>query len=106
MMFLRRGAVATLAATILGLAFNGCAKKTESIEDVRTAIQAQVDKNLAAGSARDSAAFWSIFTDDYSYRGYDGRLVQREEAAQYFGQNLRRQLDLKEETKVYIDSLR
>jgi len=73
---------------------------------VRTAIQAQIDKNLAAGAARDSAAFWSIFTDDYSYRGYDGRVVQREEAAQYFGQNLRRQLDLKEETKVYIDSLR
>ena len=100
-----RAALAALAAT-LGLAIGGCAKKTESVEDVRTAIQAQIDKNLAAGAARDSAAFWSIFTADYSYRGYDGRVVEREEAAQSYGQSLARQLSLKEETKVYIDSLR
>ncbi|HMI32435.1 MAG TPA: DUF4440 domain-containing protein [Candidatus Limnocylindrales bacterium] len=111
MMILRRHpitrrAVAGLLAAILGLAFGGCAKKTESIEEVRTAIQAQIDKNLAAGAARDSAAFWSIFTDDYSYRGYDGRVVERAEAAQSYGQSLTRQLALKEETKVYIDSLR
>ena len=104
---IRRRAAILLAAATLGLSLGGCAKKkTESVEDVRTAIQAQIDKNLAAGAARDSAAFWSIFTDDYSYRGYDGRVVQREEAVQNFGQSFARQLALKEETKVYIDSLR
>jgi len=106
-MLLRRRAAILLAVALLGLSFGGCAKKkTESVEEVRTAIQAQIDKNLAAGAARDSAAFWSIFTEDYSYRGFDGRIVQRDEAVQYFGQSLQRQLGLKEETKVYIDSLR
>lgn len=96
-----------LAAVALCVAIGfGCAKKKETnVEDVRAMIQGQIDKNLSAGAAGDSAAFWSIFTDDYSYRGYDGRTVLREEAARGFTQSHSSQLPMSPETKIVIDSI-
>ncbi len=93
-------AILALAPALL----SGCAR-TERVEDVRAAIRTQIDKNLTARGARDSAAFWSIFTDDYSYREYDGRILPREEAARSFPQSVAGEVSVSPETKVSIDSL-
>jgi tetratricopeptide (TPR) repeat protein len=99
--------LAAVAAVALCAAIgSGCTtKKQTSVEDVRAMIQGQIDKNLSAGAAGDSAAFWSIFTDDYSYRGYDGRIVHREEAARGFRENHATQLPMSPETRIVIDSI-
>lgn len=81
----------------------GCGRSRT--ETVRNEIQAQIDKNLAARAARDSAAFWSIFTDDYRYRSYDGEIVTREDAARGFLQSLASEVPGSTRTRITIDSL-
>lgn len=92
-----------LAAAVAGLALaSGCSSRADR---ARTAIQAQIDKNLKARAARDSATFWSIFTPDYRYRAYDGQVVTREDVASGFLQSLEGELEVRPETKITIDSL-
>lgn len=92
-----------LAAAVASLALaSGCSSR---VERARTAIQAQIDRNLKARAARDSATFWSIFTPDYRYRAYDGQVVTREEAARGFMQSLNDEVAVRPETKITIDSL-
>ena len=82
----RASALPVLAAAVASLALaTGCSSR---VDRARTAIQAQIDKNLKARAERDSATFWSIFTPDYRYRAYDGQMVSREEAAGGFMQSL------------------
>ena len=83
-------------------AMDGCSNR---VEKARHEIQAQIDKNLAARASRDSATFWSIFTDDYRYRAYDGEMVTREEAARGFLQSLESEIPGSTRTRITIDSL-
>ena len=99
----RTRALPALAAAVASLALaTGCSTRADR---VRTAIQAQIDKNLRARAERDSATFWSIFTPDYRYRAYDGQVVSREEAAGGFMQSLNDEVDVRPDTKITIDSL-
>jgi len=99
----RANALPALAAAVASLALaTGCSSR---VDRARTAIQAQIDKNLKARAERDSATFWSIFTPDYRYRAYDGQMVSREEAARGFMQSLNDEVDVRPDTKITIDSL-
>lgn len=99
----RANALPALAAAVASLALvAGCSTRADR---VRTAIQAQIDKNLKARAERDSATFWSIFTPDYRYRAYDGQVVSREDAARGFMQSLNDEVDVRPDTKITIDSL-
>jgi tetratricopeptide (TPR) repeat protein len=88
---------------LLVASVDGCGRSRT--EAVRQEIQSQIDKNLAARAARDSAAFWSIFTDDYRYRAYDGEIVTRQEAARGFLQGLASEVPGSTRTEITIDSL-
>ena len=99
----RASTLPALAAAVASLALAaGCSSR---VDRARTAIQAQIDKNLKARAERDSATFWSIFTPDYRYRAYDGQVVSREEAASGFMQSLNDEVDVRPDTKITIDSL-
>ena len=87
---------------LLVVSADGCGNRTEA---VRRQIQAQIDKNLEARAARDSATFWSIFTDDYRYRAYDGEVVTRQEAARGFLESLASEVPGSTRTRITIDSL-
>jgi tetratricopeptide (TPR) repeat protein len=87
---------------LLVTSVDGCGNRTET---VRHEIQAQIDKNLSARAARDSATFWSIFTDDYRYRAYDGEMVTRNEAARGFLASLESEIPGSTRTRITIDSL-
>jgi ketosteroid isomerase-like protein len=90
-----------LAFLVLLVAVGGCKPNTDKI---RAAIQAQINKNLAAQSAHDSTTFWSIYTDDYTYRSYDGQVYSRDDAARGFTESVS-QMKISPETKTTVDSI-
>jgi tetratricopeptide (TPR) repeat protein len=102
---IRRARDSACRVLVVALVASGDGCGRSRTETVRLEIQAQIDKNLAARAARDSAAFWSIFTDDYRYRAYDGEVVTREEAARGFLQSLASEVPGSTRTRIAIDSL-
>jgi len=97
----RRSIRIVLAFSIPIVALGGC---KESSDKVKAAIQEQMNKSLAAQQARDSTGFWSVYTDDYTYRAFDGTLYTREQASQGFTESAS-QMKISADTKHTVDSI-
>jgi acetyl esterase/lipase len=84
--------------------FLECPNLDEKIK-VKNIIQSKINYNLLAGGKKDTAAYWSVMTANFSYKDYDGEVIRREEMQEQFFNARRGLVSVSAASFVKIDNI-